>query len=152
LPSCSSTYRPLDVRRNPSILLPRARWRKLHPISYLPRQILQNRFAQRPPEENLARQVPSLSQFPKTAKRMPCHWPFLTAQPHSRSLLRQSQCEASTSRSVFSFKPGRFRGLVNGPVFYPDSVRSGASTFPRIWIRSIRACENSVKRKTQYLA
>ena len=30
-----------------------------------------------------------------------------------------------------------------------DSVRPGASTFPRIWSRSIGACENPVKGKTQ---
>src|SRR5256885_10588503 len=81
---------------------------------------------------------------------MPCHRPAYDARPHSRSLLRKYHCEASLRARFVSRKTrAGCVGFVARTYSVPRLGPSGASTFPRIWIRSIDACKISVKRKTQ---
>jgi hypothetical protein len=101
----------------------------------------------------LRNKSPGRPQLAETAKAMPCHWPLL-----EKTASQQVSCFAKASAKLH-FALGFFRlktragfvGFVARACHSLDSGPSGASTFPRIWIRSIGACKNSVKRKTQYL-
>jgi hypothetical protein len=75
-------------------------------------------------EKKLARQNPAILSVPGRQKQCPAIGRFSTISLTAGPLLRKSQCEASTSRSVFSFKnPGRFRGFVTRTCHILDWVR-----------------------------
>jgi len=101
----------------------------------------------------LRNKSPSRPQLAETAKAMPRHWPLLEKNSLTAGmLLRKGKCEASLRARFFRLKTrAGFVGFVARTCHSLDSGPSGASTFPRIWIRSIGACKKSVKRKTQYL-
>jgi len=79
---------------------------------------------------------------------MPCLWPVLRTQPNSRCSAAITGAELVPRARFFRFEPGPFRGPTR-TLLRPRLGPSGASTSPRIWIRSINGRKFSVKRKTQ---
>src|SRR5882757_11584750 len=136
--------------RNPFILLLRAPRRTPASKCLLP--------ASNPSESGLRRSRPLRNgtrprscqpQLPETTKAMPCHRPAYDAQPHSRFAAPQRPLRSCYFALVFfRLKPGLVAWVLSRGPINPRLGPPGASTFPRIWIRSIGGCKISVKRKT----
>jgi hypothetical protein len=76
-----------------------------------------------------------------------CHRPVKSRSHHS-SASRIACGRGIGSRSIFCLESGWSRGA-RERVEHPRPGPPGASTFPRIWNRSINACKNAVKGKTR---
>jgi len=79
---------------------------------------------------------------------MPCRWPVLRTQPNSRCSASSTGAELVSRARFFRLETGPPRGRTRTLV-HPRLGPPGASTSPRIWIRSIKGRIFSVKRKTQ---
>src|SRR3989449_10842280 len=91
----------------------------------------------------------SYSNFQRKTPML-CRWPVLRTQPNSRCSASFTGAEQVFRARFFRLETGPLRGRTRTLIHHPFGP-SGASTFPRIWIRSINARIFPVKRKTQNL-